>query len=92
MPGSEVRLFGSRARGTVRQDSDADLMILGRGARAGPIPQCRHHTGLPGGNPDEWLTLMPFAICGLPVLISPALQCNRAPTTALKSLNLTGRH
>jgi predicted nucleotidyltransferase len=27
IPGCEVRLFGSRARGTARLDSDADLLI-----------------------------------------------------------------
>jgi predicted nucleotidyltransferase len=27
IPGCEVRLFGSRARGTARPDSDADLLI-----------------------------------------------------------------
>lgn len=28
IPGAEVRLFGSRARGTARPDSDLDLLVM----------------------------------------------------------------
>ncbi|MFO7630212.1 MAG: nucleotidyltransferase domain-containing protein [Prochlorococcaceae cyanobacterium] len=28
IPGADVRLFGSRARGTARPDSDLDLLVL----------------------------------------------------------------
>ena len=37
IPGAEVRLFGSRARGTAREDSDVDLLITA------PDQWCRDH-------------------------------------------------
>jgi predicted nucleotidyltransferase len=64
IPEAQVRLFGSRAKGTARPDSDVNLLITVLDHWLAERDRIRDHPGLSGRNPASWLIPMPFATSG----------------------------
>jgi len=64
IPGAEVRLFGSRARGTAGPESDIDLLITAPDAWLERRHWRSHVVGsLPGGAVAGWCSLSRKACC-----------------------------